>query len=385
MATRKIYSLYLCVDGLISKRELCTMFHKMSLEDIDQALTHFSDVSDFVSRSGISIDESRKYSLVIMSSNGSKHGVLLSQDRNFYERQISESGRLEYNNDLLDILYKYLFSSSDNKRIKESPIFQHFRNVLKNYAISGDVDFVHLDYKTLDWGFNCVRNKSIHNYRIMRDVYCYLKGKELLKVRDSGSINSSLSLQTSQVSSISDYYLYVKNNNVAYASSDFFRDKILVCSGSLKEIDEYTFTHTEMKDGRIYSRLEREKLASNVGYIYDKNGRNLLLNVEDNELFYRSEVLGDEDAKRELYYWLNLYFPLASTSDSFIRFFDQYYYDKMVITTQKLDRDYLINEWWSCLNFEQLSYEEIRAIYFAIKNVIQEINLGKGKIKRKKI
>ena len=389
MATKKIYSLYLCVDGLISKRMLCPGFKNMSLEDIDQFLTHFSDVYDFVSKSDISINKNKMYSLVIMSSNSSKLDVLFAQDRDFYERQIQKSGRVEYNNDLLDRLYKYLFDCSNNKRIKESPIFNHFRNVLKNYAnANGEVDFVHLNYKVLNWGFNCVRSKAINNYRIMHDIYCYLKSKGLLKVKENNvAINSSLDLQNSQVRNDSDYYLYVKNNDVTFNPEYFFQDKVLVYSGSLKEIDEYTFTHPEIKNGKIFSCRNREFLSANKVYSDKAYGLDVLLNDSENQAFYDCEVLGNKEAKTGLYYWLNLYFPLASTSDSFIRFFDQYYYDKMMNANKKLDRNYLINEWWNNLDLGQLSYEEIRAIYFAIKKAVceQEMPINGNVRKRKRV
>ena len=56
-------------------------------------------------------------------------------------------------------------------------------------------------------------------------------------------------------------------------------------------------------------------------------------------------------------------------------------------TNKKLDRNYLINEWWNNLDLGQLSYEEIRAIYFAIKKVVceQEMPINGNVRKRKRV
>ena len=385
MATKKMYSLYLCLDGLISKRVLCQPFKNVSLENIDQSLTHFSDVYDFLSKSKFDFNDDRKYSLVIMSSNGNKFDVLFSQDRDFYEKQFQERSRIDYNNDLLDVLYKYLFNSSDNKRIEESPIYNQFRSVLKSYVgANGKIDFVHLSYSTLNWGFGSVRRSAINNYRFIREIYLYLKEKGLIKevVSDLKSEN-----EVGQVNEDAEYYLYIKNKIVNYDSNNFFKDKVLVYSGTLKDIDKYTFTHSEVVDGMVISNFERNKLIELGGDSYIKAGLDVLLNSSDNQTFYDSEILENKDSKDELYYWLNLYFPLASTKDSFISFFDKFFYSKMVNTSGNFDRKYLINEWWGNIDFEKLSYKEIRAIYFAIKRAVMEENkpLNKGDKKRKRV
>ena len=387
--TNKIYHLYIpffekkkafkslqeyleCLKPVISSDD-----RPLTLEEIDETTTRFEDTNK-LGEDYIPNTENNK--AIILSFKGPKtdikkhkekkhHEVLFKEDRDFYINQMSDKKRDIYNYKLIILAMKLYINNIEE--LRRSPIIYSIitsiRKKSNQIMTTQKIDLGKIPESELREYIK--RYYQAHqSYKDMRDLYLVLKRNHMLKEKAT---------EQEEKTNPSTYYLYLKLKGTNPSEEDFFKDKKLVLTDTIVNIDKFTITCETIKEIILKLKLDPSEFDLEEGYIISNATKRILEKKEtkfpyisfpllrgDLE-FFQKQALPDSKQKREYNEELRSKF----LSSAFLEkesiaysIFEKYYQKQLKKIKGKSKMVILLNR-----IMKKPSYSQARLIYCLIK------------------